>query len=160
QSGDQVVMFFSRFVIEQDAFLQRVFDDLFADLSVLTGGGGSNFKNVVSGASVAAGIGRDLSQHRLRGAYLHRAQPAPAVSERPLHQADQLFFGELIQDVNAAARKQGAVDLERRVFGGGADQPDIAALHVGKKRVLLSAIEAVNFIHKQNGSRSVLAGLL
>ena len=50
-----------------------------------------------------------------------------------MEKCDDLFFGEWLQDVDAAAREQRGDDFEGRIFGGGADEPDGAALDVGKK---------------------------
>ena len=47
------------------------------------------------------------------------------------------------------ARQHGTIQLERRIFGGGADQDDGAVFHHGKKRILLAAVEAVDFVHEQ-----------
>ena len=63
-----------------------------------------------------------------------------------------------LQHVNAAARKQRAVDLERRILGGGADQADVAFFHVGQKGILLRFVEAVNLVDEDDGARAVLAG--
>src|SRR5579859_7226451 len=45
-------------------------------------------------------------------------------------------------------------------FPCGADQPDVAALHVRQKRILLRAVEAVDLVDKQDRARAVSAGLL
>ena len=42
------------------------------------------------------------------------------------------------------------VDLEVRIFCGGADQHDQPLLHCGKKGVLLGLIEPVNLIEEQD----------
>ena len=50
---------------------------------------------------------------------------------------------------DASARQQGAVELEGRVLGGGADQRDGAVLHHGEEAVLLGAIEAMDLVDEE-----------
>ena len=83
QRGDQVVVLFAGFVVEQDALLQGVLDDVVGDFGadffpacVPTRERGGNFQHVVGAARVAAGIGGDLGQHFVGGVQLHRAQAA------------------------------------------------------------------------------------
>ena len=71
-----------------------------------------------------------------------------------------LIFGQRLQHVDAAARKQRGVDLERRILGGSADQADVAFFHVGQKGILLSFVETVNLIDEDDGARAVLTGAL
>src|SRR5262249_32599119 len=110
-------------------------------------------------AGIAARVGRDLIEDLIGYAKLHLAQAALGVVQRAPQERHDLVVRELIEDIDSAARKQCAVDLERRILRGGADQPDIAALDVGQKRVLLGAVEAVDFVHEENGPRAVGAGL-
>jgi hypothetical protein len=65
-----------------------------------------------------------------------------------------------VQLEHAGAREQGRVHRERGVLGGGADQRDRAALHVGQERVLLPLVEAVDLVDEQRGAALVEALLL
>ena len=56
---------------------------------------------------------------------------------------------ERLEHQHARAREQRRVQLERRVFGGGADQHDGAVLHHRQERVLLRAVEAVDLVDEQ-----------
>ena len=56
-----------------------------------------------------------------------------------------------LQHIHRGARQQRAVDLERRVFGGRADEGDQPALDIGQESVLLRLVEAVHFIDEQDG---------
>ena len=58
-----------------------------------------------------------------------------------------------LQLENLRARDQRAVDGEERVLGGRPQQADHAALDIGQQRVLLRAIEAMDFIDEQDGPR-------
>ena len=44
-----------------------------------------------------------------------------------------------------------AFDFERLIFGRGADERDHALFDKGKKRILLSLVEAMHFVDKQDG---------
>ena len=61
-----------------------------------------------------------------------------------------------MQHVNATTRKQSGVDLERRIFRRGANEPDIPFFHVRKERVLLRLVEAMNLVDEDDGPRAVL----
>jgi hypothetical protein len=61
---------------------------------------------------------------------LKAAQAALAVGKSPAQQRNGLFFSKLLQNVNASTGEQGAVNLERRIFGGRSNQANISALHV------------------------------
>ena len=65
---------------------------------------------------------------------------------------DNLRHGERAQRVHARARQQRRDHFEGRILRGGADQDDVAALHVGQKRVLLGFVEAVDFVDEQDGA--------
>ena len=56
---------------------------------------------------------------------------------------------ERLEHQHARARQQRRVQLERRVFGGGADQHDGAVLHHRQEAVLLRAVEAVDLVDEQ-----------
>ena len=67
-----------------------------------------------------------------------------------------MIFSEWLQDIDAAAREQRGVNLERRILGRCADQADVAFFHVWQEGVLLSLVEAVNFVDEDDGTRAVL----
>ena len=89
---------------------------------------------------------------------MHLAETALGIAERAAQKNDDLVFGQRVQHIDAAARKQRGVDLERRIFGGGADQANAAFLHVRQEGILLRFVEAVNFVDEDDGARAVLAG--
>ena len=70
---------------------------------------------------------------------------------------DGLHFlgGEALQGEDAAAGEQRGNDLEGWVFGGRAYQGDGAILNVGEDDVLLGLVEAVDFIHEEDGGLAV-----
>ncbi len=55
------------------------------------------------------------------------------------------------------ARKQCAVEFERRVLGGRADQHHGAVLHHRQKGILLAAVEAMDFVNEQKRALPDLA---
>ena len=91
---------------------------------------------------------------------MQRAEPSFRILQRAAEEMDDLFFRQRLKHVNTAAGEQGRNDLERRIFGGSADQADVALLYVREKRILLSFIEAVDFVDENDGARAVLAGAL
>jgi hypothetical protein len=63
-----------------------------------------------------------------------------------------------VEDQHLAARQQRRVQLEARVFGRRTDQRDRAVLDIGKKAVLLRAIEAVDLVDEQQGALACARG--
>ena len=115
-----------------------------------------DFKHVVGAAGVSAGIGGDLAQRIVLGFEMKVAETALCVLERAPQQEHDLLFRQRIQHVHAAARQQRRDDLERRVLRGGADQANASLLDVGQKSVLLRLVEAMYFVHEDDGARAVL----
>src|SRR4051795_2671009 len=58
---------------------------------------------------------------------------------------------------HARPRQQRGVELERRVFRGGADQHHGAVFHHGQKRILLRAVETMHLVDKQQRALAHLA---
>ena len=76
-----------------------------------------------------------------------------------LRAANQFFERGMVEppkDQHLAAREKRRVELEARVLGGRSDQRHRAVLDIRQEAVLLRAVEAVHFVHEQQG---VLAGL-
>ena len=121
---------------------------------------GGDIEHVVGAAGVTAGVGGDLAQGSVFGLEMQIAQSTLLVVERTLQQADNLLFRQRLQHVNAAARQQRGDDLERRILRGGADEADASLLDVGEKGVLLGFVEAVHFVHEDDGAGAILAGAL
>ena len=87
-----------------------------------------------------------------------RRPPPPrprSPSSRARAQQDRqiaLLQGLELEDLRAG--HQGGVDEEEGVVGGGPDQADHAALHIGKEHVLLGLVEAVDLVDEQQGGLS------
>ena len=62
-----------------------------------------------------------------------------------------------VQHQHLRARQKSAVQLEGRIFGGGAHEDDRAVLDIGQKRILLRFVEAVDFIHEEQRAAALLA---
>src|SRR3954453_6255911 len=58
---------------------------------------------------------------------------------------------------HARPRQQRGVELERRVFGGRADQHHGAVFHHGQKRILLRAVETMHLVDEQKRALAHLA---
>src|SRR5580693_4444072 len=89
---------------------------------------------------------------------MHLTETALDIAKGAAQKHDNFIFGQRLQDIDAAAREQGGVDFERRIFSGGADQANAAFLDVRKESILLRFVEAVDLVDKDDGPRAVLAG--
>ena len=87
-------------------------------------------------------------------------QERERLAGQSLRTRQQRFHGvvvEAAEDEHLAAGEQGAVQGERGVLGGGADEHDRAVLDDGEKTVLLGTVEAVDFVHEEKSARPALA---
>ena len=66
---------------------------------------------------------------------------------------NDLGLAQRLQNVHAATAEQRGVDLKGRIFGRGANEPERATFDVGQKGILLGAVEAVDLVDEENGSR-------
>ena len=71
---------------------------------------------------------------------------------------ENLILSQGLEHVDPAAGEQRRNDFKRRIFRGGADQTDVALLHVGQKCILLCFIETMDLVNKNDGARAVLPG--
>ena len=111
-----------------------------------------DFEGVVGVAAVSAGVAGDEVERVFVGGEFERAQAAFGVRQGAVQQRGNLLLGELLEDVNAAAGEQSADDFKGRIFGSGADEADGAALDVGQECVLLSFVEAMDFVDEEDGA--------
>ena len=109
-------------------------------------------------AGVAARPAREFVDQLGVDARVRCCQAALGVGEGAVQDRGEVFGGERIRDDDAAARKQGGVDLERRVFGGGADQGDGAVFDGPEQCVLLGLVEAMDLVDEENGSPPAASG--
>ena len=79
-------------------------------------------------------------------------QAVLGVREGAAEETDDLRGGEGVENVNLGARKQRVRSLRRMDSRGRADQENVAGFHVGEKGILLGFVEAVDFIHEDNGA--------
>ena len=160
---DEVVVLLARFVVAQEFALEDVFEESArdaADGGRIAGGAaigglgaeGAEFEGVVGGAGVAVGIGGDAEEDVVGGIEMSVTKAAFGISKGAVEEIDDLRGGEGVEDVNLGAGEQRGDDLEGRVFGGGADKEDVAGFHVGEEGVLLSFIEAVNFVDEDDSA--------
>ncbi len=78
-------------------------------------------------------------------------QCGKGLGERASEQFRQVLVGERLEYVDRRTRQQRAVDFERRIFGGRADESHQSALDERQERVLLRLVEAVDFVDEQDG---------
>ncbi len=78
------------------------------------------------------------------------SEPTLGIGERPPQQLLHLSRLERAQLVDLATREQRRIHLEVRVLRGGPDQRQQPFLDSRQQRVLLSLVEAVNLVEKQN----------
>ena len=158
QRGDDVVVLLALLVVEQHAPLQRLGRNLLRDAPVrlLARECRRHIQRIERVARVAAGIGRDRGQRVVIRAATPDAPRPRASSPSARAATHDLRLAERLKRVDAAAREQRGVQLERRVLRGRADQPDRAALHIGQKRVLLRLVEAMDLIDEEDRAAAVI----
>ncbi len=147
QRGDLVVEGLAALVEAAQRLRQRVLDEGGVDFLHLRGARGDVelLQQVQKLPGVAVGVGGQEFIDAL--AQLQAGQ----FGQRALHQLAELVGRQRFQDVDLGARQQRADDFERGVFRGGADEGEQPRFNVGQKRVLLRLVEAVDFVHEQNG---------
>jgi len=79
-------------------------------------------------------------------------EAAFGISEGAVKEIDDLRGGEGFEDVNLGAGEERGDDLEGRIFGGGADEEDVAGFDVREEGVLLSFVEAMHFVDEDDGA--------
>ena len=83
------------------------------------------------------------------------AEPPLRVLEGLADDRREVLLGQAVQGHDAAARQQRRDDFERGVFGRGADQGDQAAFDVVQEGVLLGLVEAMDFVHEEDGAATL-----
>ncbi|MFM1943062.1 MAG: hypothetical protein RI897_2044 [Verrucomicrobiota bacterium] len=74
-----------------------------------------------------------------------------------MQQGEEFVFGEGLELEDLGAGDEGGVDEEEGVFGGGSDEADCTAFHVGQENILLGFIEAVDFIDEEEGGLGLVS---
>ena len=143
QGGDEVVVLFPVLVVGRRAALQNTGEGLGIE-GLVFGDGEQGFGQGKHIAPVAVG---HSDQRFARGE--RQRQRAAFVGLGPFKQGFERLVIQSLQHVDLAPGQQRAVQLERRVLGGGAHQRHVACLHERQKPVLLSAVKAVDFIDEQ-----------
>ena len=77
-----------------------------------------------------------------------------------VQEAFKVLFFKGFQNINLATGKQRRNHLKTRIFGGSANESDNTLLHSGKERILLTFVETVNFVDKENRRRRTKKGLM
>ena len=113
QGGNQVVVFFAGFVVEQGALLQRIADDVVGDLCRLLSGllreSSGDLQHVIGAARVAAGVAGDYLEHIVGCAQLSWC---PGRALRPLAPASAVAQSDLPSA--AATHRRGSARATRR----------------------------------------------
>ena len=102
------------------------------------------FRLVEQEAPVAIGRG---DQRVARGAGQRQAQPGDVLGTA--QEFAERGRVQPVQDQHLRAAEQRGVEREAGILGSRADQRDRAFLHERQETVLLSAVEAVDFVHEQ-----------
>jgi len=163
ERGDEVVVLFARFIVAEEFALEDIFEESASDAAdagcVACGGSvsglgaaGAEFQGVVGGAGVAIGVGGNAEEDVVGGIEMRVAKSALGISEGAVEEINDLRGGEGFEDVDLGAGEKRRDDLEGGIFGGGADEEDVAGFDVGEEGVLLSFVEAVNFVHEDDGA--------
>ena len=89
------------------------------------------------------------------------AEAALFVGQGAIDELFELFDLEGLELENLGAGDEGAVDVEERVVGRGADEAQVPALDVGQEDVLLRFVEVMDLVDEQDrfspgGAKTVL----
>ena len=154
QRRDQIIMFLALFVIKQGLFggalLKRLLGHGHAAVRADFAVEHDHLERRKGCARIAVGKHGQRFQNFIRDVHGLTAETA-RVFQRAAQQRDQFLRRKTVKHKYFTARKQRAVDLERRVFCGRADQNDAAFFDKGEEGVLLRLVEAVNLIDEQDG---------
>jgi len=71
-----------------------------------------------------------------------------------MEEFDDLRRGVGFEDVDLGAGEKRGDDLERGIFGGGADEENVAGFDVREEGVLLGFVEAVDFVDEDDGAEA------
>src|SRR5678815_65906 len=74
-----------------------------------------------------------------------------SIIEGAIDQLLQFFDMQGVELKNLRPRNQRAIHIEEWVISRRTDQPEISALHIRQKNVLLRFVEMMNLVHEQNG---------
>jgi hypothetical protein len=113
QRRDEIVVLFTRLVIEKYFALQRILDGLSREAAFGRSRGGC-FQRVVGRPRVAVGVDGDLLQQILGSFHMQILQAA-------FQEGHDLRDGQQAQRVDFRSRKQGGDYLEGRILRGGTD---------------------------------------
>ena len=153
QGGDQVVVFFSLFVIQEGFFGSALFDRFVGDPGFVAVGNAvqdGHFQRRKSAPGVSVRKDGDGAEEFVGNFDFLRPESA-FVPKRAAEQLFDLFRFQRLQDKHFATGEECAVDLKRRVFRRRADENNAALFDEGQEGILLRFVEAVNFIDEQNG---------
>ncbi len=120
---------------------------------------GHHFQRVQRPTRIAVNQFRNRTTRVVRQNDILPAVAARFVVHRLIQHLFDILGGQRFQQVNAGAGQQRRVQLKRRIFGGRADEGDGAVFNVRQKSILLALVEAVDFVHKQNGAPPGIAVL-
>jgi hypothetical protein len=119
-----------------------------------------DFKSGQGAPCVAVGHGGPEIQGVVVELDFEIAKAAVFVGDGALEEGFDVVFAQGGELEDLAAADQGGVDGEEWVFGGCADEEDLAVFHVGEEDVLLGAVEAMYLVEKENGALAVEAEAL
>ena len=110
----------------------------------------ADFQSIQAFAGVSV---RELGEMRA-GIGVHQhiviAEAAFFVGEGAIDELFKLRDLERLELENLGAGDESAVDVEKRVVGRGADEPEVSALDVGQQDVLLRLIEMMDLVDEQD----------
>src|SRR6267378_6404035 len=71
-----------------------------------------------------------------------------------MEEFDDLRGGVGFEDVDLGAGEEGGDDFEGGIFGGGADEENVAGFDVREEGVLLGFVEAMDFVDEDDGAKA------
>ena len=124
------------------------------------GGFDGQLERVEHAAGVAVGHIHQVRQGIVVDLDVELAVAAFGVGQCLASDREKVVLRERLELEDAAAADERLVDLEIGIFGGRADQDDRAVLDPRQQRVLLGLVEAVDFVHEEDGALGELAAAI
>ena len=147
QGGNLVVERVAAFVEAAQIARQRVLDKCAVDIAAgFARRGLQDFEQIEQPPRVAVGE-PDQAFARAR----IEVQPRKRATERTVQQLPEFRLLQTLQHIHRRARQERAVHFERGIFRGGADEGEQALLDERQEGVLLPLVEAMHFVHEQDG---------
>ena len=153
EGGNQIVVFFPGFVIEQGLFPGALLDQFPGNMDSVRFPfpvEHHHFQGSQSGPGISVGqLGQELQ------IFFFQMDPfipePPGILQGPQQDPFDVLLGQGLQHKHLAAAQERPVHFKGGIFRSGSDQDDGPFFHKGQEGILLGPVEPVDFVHEYNG---------